>query len=237
MHILLDLFIIAILGFCAWQGYKRGIIGGILAVLFVIVAIYGGNLVANTYSDQFATMFRPFVSGYLDRVELEAVEEIAPPQLQGLSTEDLFRLEPGIEPIVARQIFIELGVHHSRAEAFTGYYLDMRAEGASVNRALTEVLVYAFCFFLVYVIGFLLILIALTVIYNIIPVSFRLPGLKIVDDIGGGILGFAQGVLLVFMLTWVLGYVGILLPEELLSESWITELFVGANPMGGFIDL
>jgi len=237
MHILFDLLILAILGFCAWQGYKRGVIGGILAVVFIIVAIYGGNLVASTYSEEFTSMFRPFVSGYLDRVETEAIEEIAPPELQNLSTEDLFRIEPGIEPLVARQVFIELGVHHSRAEALTERYLDMRDEGAGVNRALTEVLVYAFCFFLVYIIGFLLILIALTVIYNMIPLSFRIPGLRLVDDIGGGVLGFVQGVMLVFMLGWTLGYAGLILPEGLLASTWITELFVGANPMIGFINL
>jgi len=80
-------------------------------------------------------------------------------------------------------------------------------------------------------------LIALTVIYNIIPVSFRLPGLKLVDEIGGGVLGFVQGVLLVFMLGWFLGYAGLLLPGDLLANSWITELFVGANPMVGFINM
>jgi len=237
MHILVDLFILAILGFCAWQGYKRGIIGGILAVAFVIVAIYGGNLVATAYSDEFASMFRPFVSGYLDRVEQEAIEEIVPADLHGFSTEDLFRLEPDLEPIVARQVFLELGVHHSRAEDLTQRYLDLRLEGNTVNRALTEVLVYAFCFFLVYIIGFLLIIIALTVIYNIIPVSFQLPGLKLVDEIGGGVLGFVQGVLLVFMLAWVIGYAGLLLPEGLLASTWITELFVGANPMVSLIHL
>ena len=237
MHILLDLFVIAILGFCAWQGYRRGIISGILAILFIIVAIYGANLVASTYSSEFTSMFRPFVSGYLDGMEAEAIEELAPPELQTLSTEDLFRLEPGLEPTMAREVFSELGIHHSRVEELTQRYLAYRDDGLGVNRAMTDVLVYAFCFYLVYIIAFLLILIGLTVIYNIIHLSFRLPGLKLVDDIGGGVLGFAQGLLLVFMLTWVLGYAGIIFPEGLLESTLVMDLFIGANPMVGFINL
>ena len=240
MHILVDVLIVAILGFCAWQGYKRGIIGGILAVAFVIIAVYGGNLVATAYSDEFTTMFRPFVSGYLDGAEREVVEELAPPEFQGFSTEDLFRIEPGIEPVIARQVFIDLGVHHSRAEELTGRYLDARAgEGIGVNQAMTDTLVYAFCFFIVFVIGFLLLLIGLTVVYNIIPVSFRLPGakIKLVDEIAGGLLGFVQGVLLIFMLTWALGYLGLLFPEDFLASTWLTELFIGANPMVNFIHM
>ncbi|MCL2587959.1 MAG: CvpA family protein [Oscillospiraceae bacterium] len=240
MNILLDLLVIGTLAFCAWQGYKRGIIGSVLAVIFVIVAIYGANLVATTYSQEFTSMFRPFVSGYLDSAERTAIEEIVPEDHQGLSTEDLFRIEPEIEPLIVRQVFIDLGVHHSRAEDLTQRYLTYRTEyELSVNRAMTDVLVYAFCFFIVYVIGFLLIIIALTVIYNVIPVSFRLPGrkMKLVDEIGGGVFGFTQGVMLIFMLAWALGYAGLLFPDDFLARTWITELFIGANPMVGPINL
>jgi len=238
MHILLDIFIIAILGFCVWQGYKRGVIGGVLAILFIIVAIYGGNLVANTYSAEFTSMFRPFVSGHLDGAEREAIEEVVPENLQDLSTEDIFHLEPHLEPLVARQMFEDLGVHPSRSELLTLRYMEERGDpDVSVNQAMTEILVYAFCFFIVYIIGFLLILIALTVIYNIIHLSFRLPGLKLADDIGGGILGFVQGIMLVFMLTWALGYAGLILPEDLLTSTWVTEFFIRLNPVGGFISL
>ena len=237
MNILLDLFILAVIGFCAWQGYRRGMIGGVLAILFIIVAIYGGSLVANTYSDEFASMFRPFVSGYLDGAERDAIAEIVPENLQEFSTEDLFQLEPDLEPLVVRGMLEDLGIHPDRVESLNRYYMDMRGDGMGVNQAMTEVLVYAFCFFLVYVIGFLLILIALTVVFNVIPFSFRLPGLKLVDDIGGGVLGLIQGVMLVFMLTWAMGYAGILLPDGLLASTWVTEFFVRANPVVGIINL
>jgi len=237
MHFLVDLLILAMIGFCVWQGIKRGILGGILAIAFILVAIYGGNLVANNYSDEFTTMFRPFVSGYLDRVEAEVIEEAAPANLAGFSTEDLFRLEPGIEPAVMAMVFTELGVHESRVYKIADRYEAERAEGLSVNRSLTNVLVYAFCFVIVFVVGFLLILIALTVIYNIIPFSFRIPRIKLADKIGGGILGGGQGLLLVFMLTWILGYLGLILPDELLENTMLTEFLVRFNPMTNHIDL
>jgi len=237
MHILGDLLILAILGFCAWQGWKRGILGGVLAIVFIIVAVYGGNLVANTYSDEFTNMFRPFVSGYLDRVEVETAEELAPANMSGLSTEDLLRLEPGIEHVLIEEVFLSLGVHESRIEKLADRYHAERSGDLSVNRSLTNTLVYAFCFLMVFVIGFVLIVIALTVIYNIIPFSFRIPGIRLIDGIGGSVLGFGQGLLLVFMLTWLLGYVGLLLPEEFLGQTWLTELFVRFNPMTNFIDV
>jgi len=237
MHFLADLLILAILGFCIWQGLKRGILGSILAVVFILVAIYGGNIAANNYSDEFTNMFRPFVSGYLDRVENEVIEEVVPENLVNFSTDDLLRLEPGLETVIISGVFLELGVHETRMDKLMDRYEMERGEDLSVNRALTNVLVYALCFLLIFVIGFLLILIALTVIYNIIPFSFRIPRIKLIDMIGGSILGAAQGLLLVFMLTWLLGYLGLILPEELLENTFITELFVRMNPMVNYIDL
>jgi len=237
MHFLVDLLILLILAFCIWQGLKRGILGSILAVVFILVAIYGGNIAANNYSDEFTTMFRPFVSGYLDRVEGEVIEEIVPENMVHFSTEDLLRLDPGLETVIISGVFLEMGVHEERLDKLMDRYEMERGEGLSVNQALTNVIVYALCFLLVFVIGFLLILIALTVIYNIIPFSFRIPRIKLIDMIGGSIIGCAQGVLLVFMLTWLLGYVGFLLPEELLENTFITELFVRLNPMVNYIDL
>ena len=237
MHTLADILIIAIIAFCAWQGYKRGILGGIVAIVFIVVSVYGAGIMASAFSNEFTNMFRPFISGWLDRVEVEAAEEVAPWDLRGRSTEDLFRLEPGIEPVVARQAFLELGVHESRADQFVERYLDERERGdVSFNRAMTEVSVTTFCFLMVYIIAFLLILIGLTVIYNVIHLSFKLPGLKLVDDIGGGILGLIQGLLLVFMLSWALGFTGLLLPEDFLEQTSVVEFFVARDTMGPFIN-
>ena len=86
----------------------------------------------------------------------------------------------------------------------------------------------------------MLILIAFTVAYNIIPFSLRLPGLKLVDGIGGGLLGAGQGLLLVFALTWALGYLGLPLEhfsENLIEQTRVTEFFISRNPLINFIDL
>ncbi|MCL2841852.1 MAG: CvpA family protein [Oscillospiraceae bacterium] len=239
MHILLDILLIAIILFCGWQGYKRGILGCILAIAFVIVAVWGANLIATTYSDEFTSMFRPFASGYLDRMEIEAIEEIVPMDQQHLSTDDLLRLDDSLESQLAQQVFLELGVYESRTEKLLDRYFDYRDQYYynTVNHAFTNVFVYAFSFLLVFVISFLVILIGFTVVYNIIPFSFRLPGLKLVEGIGGGVLGIGQGLLLVFMLTWLLGYIGLFLPEDFLARSGVIPFFVRNNPMVDFIDL
>ena len=239
MHIVADILIIAIIAFCGWQGYKRGILGGIVAVLFLVASVWGAGILTGAFSNEFTNMFRPFISGYLDRVEVEAAEEVVPFALVGRSTEDIFQIDPNLEPEIVRQSFMHLGVHESRTDHLLEQYWEARDRGynTTFNQAMTEVSVNAFCFLMVYIISFLLILIALTVIYNVIHLSFKLPGLRLVDDIGGALLGLAQGLFLVFMLTWALGYMGLLLPEYFLEQTSVVEFFVGQDTMGAFIEI
>ena len=237
MHILVGIGIIAILAFCAWQGYKRGIIGGVIAILFIIVSLYGANLVASTYSDDFTTVFRPFISGYLDSVEVSVANELVPSHMQGLSTEDMFRIDASLEETLANSVFEALGVHPSRTERLAERFLSYRAAGdISFNRAMTDVMVYAICFLIVYVIAFTLILIVLTVLYNIVHLTFRLPGDRRIDQYGGAVLGLVQGILLVLALTWALGYIGLALPE-FAERSAVLNFFIRNNFLVNHINL
>jgi len=44
-----------------------------------------------------------------------------------------------------------------------------------------------------------------------------------------------QGLLLVFMLTWGLGYAGLLLPEGFVERSFLAEFFIARNILIPFI--
>ena len=64
------------------------------------------------------------------------------------------------------------------------------------------------------VIGFLLILIMMVALASVGNLSFRLPNLESVDEIGGAILGFAKGFLYCVLLCWLLSYLGVLIGKD-----------------------
>ena len=57
---------IAIPVFCAWRGYKNGIIRGACGILAIILALFCGNIIANMYGTDFDGMLYPFVNGMVD---------------------------------------------------------------------------------------------------------------------------------------------------------------------------
>ena len=46
MRAVIDIILLAIIALCTWGGYKRGLIGGIAGLLAIVIALFGGSLLA-----------------------------------------------------------------------------------------------------------------------------------------------------------------------------------------------
>lgn len=66
MSIIIDLILVAIIALCAWKGWKSGIIVSVLGIIFIIVSVVVGNIVAKAYYTDFSGVMHPFVSGMVD---------------------------------------------------------------------------------------------------------------------------------------------------------------------------
>ena len=63
---IIDLVLLGILIVCVWSGYKKGIIMGVGGILCIIVAIYGANLLSNSFSFDVVPALKPFANGYTE---------------------------------------------------------------------------------------------------------------------------------------------------------------------------
>ena len=82
-----------------------------------------------------------------------------------------------------------------------------------------------------------LILIVLTVIGNLPNLTFKIPDMDVLNDVGGLVLGIVQGILFCFLITWALKFTGILLPQETLSESTILSWFMRQDLLYNFLGI
>ena len=63
MKAAIDIVLLIIIALCTWGGYKRGLVGGIAGILAIIIALFGGSLLSNTYSGEVIPALEPFVNG------------------------------------------------------------------------------------------------------------------------------------------------------------------------------
>lgn len=186
MRIALDIAIVAIVALCAWRGYRAGIINGICGILAIIIAIYGANLIANTYSDELIGALDPFISGIVEGIEgelpefaLEDLESLAGQlgveldgeldidldlagqlglDLSEIEGEDLENvLDDGVY-VAAYSVITKLGVHPLSAAPMAQEVADMTTSGeANIIDALTDVICVRAAFIVVFAVAFLLI--------------------------------------------------------------------------------
>ena len=64
--LLIDLGVIGIVVFCAWRGYRNGLIRGAFGVVALLASLFLANTIARTYANEFTGVLTPFASGIIE---------------------------------------------------------------------------------------------------------------------------------------------------------------------------
>ena len=218
MSLIIDLILIAIIAFCAWNGYRKGFIMGISGILALIVAFYGAQIIADTYSQEFNSMLKPFVSGIVDsavaKVQEDTVDTFDEEDVYGVTYDALGNI--GILKSAARDIADEIANKVERT-------------GQTMREEIVSVLCSKISYILTVVVVFLMILIVFTVIANIINLAFKLPGLEFINELFGALFGFAKGAVIVVAIAWVMRYLGVLVDEDIVNKTVLLEWLMEHN--------
>lgn len=222
MKAIIDLVLVGILVICAWNGYKKGLIMGIGGILCIIIAIYGANLLANTFYHDVVPALKPFANGYTESMVSKDSAVMRDMGWSGssYSLEDLLEQNPERKEEFCKTCYQHLGLNESTAEIMAEKAVTYAGETgctvwAAVGQVLCETVSYLGCFIL----AFLIVAIILTVLGNLPNLSFKLPGLDTVNDIAGAVLGLVTGLLYCIVLVWVLKFMGKIIGSDTLAST------------------
>ncbi len=222
---IIDLVLLGILIVCIWSGYKKGIIMGVGGILCIIVAVYGANLLANSFSYDVVPALKPFANGYTETIiggNDSAVMKRMGWDGSSYSPEDLVEMHPERKLEFCSTCYQVLGIDPATSDRMAEKAVTYEKESggtirAAVGQILCETVSYAACF----VIAFLLIIIILTVIGNLPNLSWKLPRLDLVNDIVGALLGVVTGLMFCAVLVWALKFMGMLIGNDTLASTRI----------------
>lgn len=229
MPVLIDVVLIGIVVLCVWNGYRKGLILGIGGILALVIAFYGSNLIAETYSPEFTAMLNPIVSGIVNKSVDDAKETV--------NSDDYSYSGPaegkGDEVYsVSFESLRNIGILRSAAENITNEIRDdLKGAGQSLKDALVEKLCSTIAYVLALAVFFILILIVFTVLANIVNLAFKLPGLEVINDVSGAVFGLVKGLILVFAIAWLVRFLGAVLPEETVDKTLVLGWLMDNNPI------
>ena len=228
MKAVIDILLIIIIALCTWNGYKRGLVGGVAAILAIIISLLGASIISNAYSHEVVPAMEPFVSGYLDsHRNRDALLERMGYGSSELSLEDILKQDSSLRYDYAYESLIDLGLYSKRAEDLARKAVNIAEEtGVTMTKAIVTVLCDTITSVGTMVIAFLLILILLVAVASVGNLSFRLPNLENLDEIGGAMLGFGEGFLFCILLCWLLSFLGIIIGKDTMAHTTLGRFFL-----------
>lgn len=235
MRFLIDLGLLAVIILCTWSGYKKGLIGSIAGILAIVVALLGGSLLSSTYAHEVVPALEPFVNGYVDsQTNRQEVLEKMGYGDSDLSLKDILASDSSLRYDYAYESIRNVGFYSARAEELA----DRAVDYSELNNVdMTTAVVAILCDTITYVGGltlaFLMILILLIAIANVGNLSFRLPNMENLDEIGGTVLGFIKGFIYCVLFCWILSFFGIIIGKDTLAHTTLARFFLAFKFMTG----
>lgn len=228
MKAVIDITLLIIIAMSTWQGYKRGLVGGVASILAIIVALFGGSLLSSAYSQEVVPALEPFVDGYVDsQTNREAILENLGYGESDLSLGDILAQDSSLRYDYAYESLVSMGFYSRNAETLA---LDAVLLSDESGMNMTDAVVNVICNTATYVagltLGFLLILIFLVAVANVGNLSLRLPNMEGLDEVGGAVLGFVKGFVYCVLLCWLLSFLGIVIGKTTMEESTLGRFFL-----------
>ena len=218
--LLIDLTIIGIVAFCAWRGYRSGLIRGVFGIVTLIASLFLANIAANAYSEEFTGMLKPFVGGIIETsISDIAEDDYVPEKFEHENKTEEF--------ITAVNALRNIGLPIPAAIRVAEQAVEDGVEKFLADK-LADKLSSVLAYIAVFGVTFILVAIVFAVIGNLIGFVFSLPGLKLLDAIAGVVFGLAKGLLIVLVLAAVMRYFG-LLALDILEGTTVLNYLVNNN--------
>jgi hypothetical protein len=225
MRAVIDLVLLAILAYCTWMGYKRGVVNAALGILAIVVALYGGSLLSSAFAGQLIPAFQPFASGIIETKSDKALADMK--MGTDLSIEDIVTKDASKKYDYCLYVYEEAGMYEKRAQTMAKEAAEL-SDKKDIN--IEDASEQIFCSDILYVGGTvlaaILILIVFGVIANLANLTFHIPNAPKFEVIGGTAAGFLKGFALCVLLCWLLSFCGLMIGKDVLDKSILTRFFL-----------
>lgn len=232
--VIMDLVIAGVLILCVILGARRGLFRSLAEVAIMIVAL--------VLSAQAASFGASLV---VEKVLRPATEEAIEQRVDEMMSEDIRSTSPleEMERVIAaipnafireqaEKLLDTLGLSADTVPGYSARDTLLALAGQVVDTVL-DTMVYNLLYALLYLVCFLLLSLLLRLVVKALDLTFRLPLLHQVNRVGGALFGGAKGVLLVWLLVWLLGRWGIWVTPETVADSYLLRTAAYLSELAG----
>ena len=207
---------VVLAGFAVWGAWK-GLLRTLAGLLVLALSLAGAGIIASALSAPAAKLIVPVIEKRLESRLDEALQQRYPgeqPEDQ-LSVTDMLGL---------------LGIDETQWDALVFRAQDaVRDTGVHLMTAVIGSVAQSMLYGVLYMLSFVLLSIALHLLVRMLDAVLKLPGLHGLNAVGGGLVGLAEGALLLFLAVWVLRLAGVSFDGQ--EDCRIFRFFITYTPL------
>ena len=219
--VIIDAVVVLILAGFTVFGAKRGLLRTLAGLVIVVVALVGAGMIATTFSGPAAKLAAPLIEKQIEKKIDAAIAESAP--AVSSSTAENSQME---------HLFSLLGLDAEVRSSLMEKTRDtVRDTGVSAVTAVVTGVAQSMIYGVLYILSFVALTVLLHVLFKAMGLLTKLPGLRSLNALGGGVLGLIKGGLLLFLAVWAARRLGVSFEAQPFTDAHILAVFTTHTPL------
>lgn len=257
---ILDLVIIAVLAVGLIVGAWRGLLASLAGLVIFVAALVGAAVIASALTAPVTEFVRPVMEHRIEeKVDAAMVSqeegtassqapvvEGTAPSIPGETGDtgsmnnagtpgDMSTDETEDSSILqrAQEILEAMGYRKGVKESVSEKVQEtVRDTSVSLVTALANSLLETVVHTVLFLLSFAVLTLVLRLVVKMLDLMARLPGIHMLNSLGGAAVGLAESVLILFLLFWVLDRFGVRIAQSTIDETYLLRFFVTEGPLG-----
>lgn len=226
--VIIDAVAVAILAFFVLWGAHQGLLRSLAGLLTIVVALVGAGLIAGALADSAARLAGPLVE---ERIRTQVNEAITAQSSQKVEMPEL-DVEGGDEEFGIQDLLALMGLDQDVRDSLTEEIQEKAVDaGTTIATAVVESVVRSVLYGVVFLLSFLALTVLLKLAIGALDLVAKLPGLHLLNTLGGAAAGLVQGVVLAFLAIWIARRLGISFETETVAQTHILHFFTTNTPL------
>ena len=226
--VIIDAVAVAILAFFVLWGAHQGLLRSLAGLLTIVVALVGAGLIAGALADSAARLAGPLVE---ERIRTQVDEAITAQSSQKVEMPEL-DVEGGDEEFDIQDLLALMGLDQDVRDSLTEEIQEKAVDaGTTIATAVVESVVRSVLYGVVFLLSFLALTVLLKLALRALDLVLKLPGLHLLNTLGGAAAGLIQGVLLAFRAIWIARRLGVSFETETVAQTHILHFFTTNTPL------
>ena len=226
--VIIDAVAVAILAFFVLWGAHQGLLRSLAGLLTIVVALVGAGLIAGALADSAARLAGPLVE---ERIRTQVDEAITAQASQKVEMPEL-DVEGGDEEFDIADLLALMGLDQDVRDSLTEEIQEKAVDaGTTIAAAVVESVVRSVLYGVVFLLSFLALTVLLKLAIGALDLVAKLPGLHLLNTLGGAAAGLVQGVVLAFLAIWIARRLGVSFETETVAQTHILHFFTTNTPL------